>query len=76
VLLDIGNISIAVGILLLSRIQAEIYVIFHIHFQLQAAIFDILLNLTYESVRTSPTVLLDLKNGGFLWKFADISIVS
>jgi len=41
------------------------YMLFHIHFRLQAAIFDTLLTLTYESVRTSPTVFLDLKNGGF-----------
>jgi len=52
------------------------YMLFHIHFRLQAAIFDILLTLTLESVRTSPTVLLNLKNGGFPWKFADISFVS
>jgi len=39
--------------------------LFHIHFRLQAAIFDILLTLTKESVRVSPTVFLDLKNGGF-----------
>jgi len=30
--------------------------------------------LTWESVHTSPTVFLLLENGGFRWKFADISI--
>jgi len=50
--------------------------LFHVHFRLHVAIFDILLNLTYKSVRTSPTMFLDLQNGGFPWKFADISFVS
>jgi len=52
------------------------YVLFYISFRLQAAIFHILLTLTQLSVQTSPTVFLDLKNGCFPWKFADISFVS
>jgi len=51
------------------------YRLFHIHFRLQAAIVNTLLTLTQESVRTSPTVFLDLKNGGYFWKFTDISLV-
>ena len=32
------------------------------HFRLKAAIFDLSLNPTLESIYTSPTVLLDLEN--------------
>jgi len=49
----------------------------HIHFRLQATIFDtLLITLTWKTVRTSPTVFLDLKNGNILWKLTDISFVS
>jgi len=77
VLIDIENISIAVGISLLSDLAYKLrYMLFHIHFRLQAAIFDILLTLTKKSVRNSPNVFLNFTNGGFHWKFADISFVS
>jgi len=42
------------------------------YMRLQAAIFDIFLTLPYESVRTTPAVFLDLENGGFPWKLANI----
>jgi len=44
-----------IGISLLSCIQAEIYVI------------PYPFTLTWESVHTSPTVFLDLKNGVLCW---------
>jgi len=46
------------------------------HFRLEAAIFDLPLTQTWENIHTSSTVFLDLGNGGFRWKFADISFVS
>jgi len=54
----------------------KLYMLFHIHIRLKAAIFDILFTLTYKNVCTTSTMFLDLNNGGFLWKFADIVFVS
>jgi len=36
--------------------------LFYIHFRLQAAIFDIPLTLTYDSLRTRAVMLLDPEN--------------
>jgi len=55
--------GISIGISLLSCIQGEIYVISY-PLSVAGPIFDILLTLTYDSVCTSPIVLLALKNGG------------
>jgi len=65
-LLDPENIGIVVGILLLSRIQAQIYVI---SYTLPVTGWFT----TYpdvESIHTSLTVFLDFKNGGFRRKLA------
>jgi len=48
---------IAVRIVLLSCVQAEIY-IFHIHFRLQTAMFDLPVTLTSESICTYSSVML------------------
>jgi len=45
-LLDNENIDITIGILLLACIYKLRYILFHIHFRLQAAIFEKLLTLT------------------------------
>jgi len=63
-LLDIENIGIALGISLLSRIQAEIYVFFHIHFPLQAAIFNCSPTLMFF-----PPCCSMQKICGFCWNF-------
>jgi len=51
--------------LFLSYIFAE--TLFHIHFRLQAAIFDISLSLTKESLRKSAVMLLDPENISSRW---------
>jgi len=66
---------LGVGSLLLSCIQAEIYFIPY-PLPVQTAIFDALLTLTWENSHYSPTMFMDLNNGGFPWMFADISFVS
>jgi len=59
---DAKNIGIAVGMLLLSCIRTEIYIISYLLYRLMAAIFDFSLIPTSDSIRTSPVVLDDLKN--------------
>jgi len=54
------NGGVAVGISLLSCIQAEIFVIAYV--RLMAAIFDLLVTVTLESIRISYSVLLDPEN--------------
>jgi len=47
---DLKNIGIAVGIVMPSWVQAELYTLFYMHFWLQAAIFDFTLTPTHGSV--------------------------
>jgi hypothetical protein len=56
--------GIGVGISLLSCILADIYVILFLLPVTQAAIFDLPLTLTSDSMYTSPAVLLDPENMG------------
>jgi len=49
--------------------------VIYIHFRLQAAIFDILLTLTKDGIRTSAVMLLDLKNIGIAVGIVLISCV-
>ena len=59
-LLDPENVGIAVGILLLSHILAEIYVIAYV----LPAVFDLPVTLTPENIHASSIVLLDPENVG------------
>jgi len=64
VLLDPENEGVAVGISLLSYIQAEIYdIAYDMYFRFMASIFDIPVTTTSECIHVCPIVLLDLKNG-------------
>ena len=63
--------GVAVGISLLSYIQAEIYVILHMYFRLMAALCDLPVPSTSESIHICSPVLLDLKNGSTRRKFGD-----
>ena len=60
---DPGNVWVAVGISMLSQIQAEIHKM-HVYFRLMAAIFYLSVASTSESIYNSSTVLLDPKNVG------------
>ena len=46
------------------------------YFRLMAAIFDLSVTPTSESIHTCPAVLLDLENGGTHRKFGDITFKS
>jgi hypothetical protein len=75
VLLDPENTGLAVGISLLSCIQAEICVALtcFISTSSVAAIFDFSLSLTSDSVHTTPIVLLYPENMGVA---VEISLLS
>ena len=68
VLLDPEIVGVAVGISLLSYIQAEITIL-HIYFRLRAAMFDLPVTPTSKSIRVCPIVLLDPENVGSPLKF-------
>ena len=63
VLRDPGNVGVAAGISLLSYIQAEIRTL-HMYFRLMAAIFDLPVTSTSESICNSSNVLLNPENVG------------
>ena len=76
VLPDPENVDIAVGILLLSRIHELKWSLFRIYFRLMAAIFDLRLTQTSESIHTNFSVLSDPKNVGIAIEILLLSCVS
>ena len=70
VLLDPENVGVAVGISFLSYIQAEIYDIACV-LPVMAAMFDLPVTSTSESIHICPAVLLDVKDGGCCQKFGE-----
>jgi len=59
------------------ELLVEIYTLFHMHFRLQAAIFDFSLTPTHGSVLISPVVLPDLENIGiYRWNVVAIMCAS
>jgi len=69
VLLDHENVWVAVEILPLSCMQAEIFVIAYV-LPVMAAIFDLLVTLSLKSIRISRSVLLNSEN---VWVAVGIS---
>ena len=63
VLLNPENVGVAVGISLLSLIQAKIYRTLLMCFRFMAVIFDLPVTPTWWSIYNNSTVLLDPENG-------------
>jgi len=61
---EIIVVGLVVGILLPSRVRADIYVISYLYFRSMAAIFDFKLTHTSGSIRTSLVMLPDSENMG------------